>query len=478
MKKLIYLSSLGLFLLASCTKDLTSLNDETKKASVVPPGSLFTNASRTLSTNLASASVNTNVFRFVLKHWAMVTYQDEVQYDFTTRAIPNSWWNAMYRDVMIDLQNASVNIAADPSMEESQKLNQMAVIDVLQVYAFSVLVNTFGNVPYTEALNANILFPKYDDPKTVIYPDLMKRLTDDISKMNVAAKGFTSTEDLINKGNMVKWKKFAATLQFRLAIILADVENSVAKATVEAVNGEAISSPAENSSMDFLDGSPSQNPLYVDIVTGGRGDYVAAKDFVDSLLILNDPRLPNFFGTNSSGIYQGGIVGAVNSPQSAYSQPGAKVIAANAPNIFFDYVEAEFLRAEAVERGYSIPGTAAEHYDNAITASILAWGGTPAQATAYLANPAVAYATAAGTWRQKIGTQKWIALFNRPYDGWVEIRRLDYPKMTPPVAAKSGFPTRFTYSSAEQTTNGESYTEAAAAVGGDEVTTKLFWDVN
>ena len=40
-----------------------------------------------------------------------------------------------------------------------------------------------------------------------------------------------------------------------------------------------------------------------------------------------------------------------------------------------------------------------------ITASMEYWGVDAADITAYLASPAVAYATAAGTWKQKIGTQ-------------------------------------------------------------------------
>ena len=88
-------------------------------------------------------------------------------------------------------------------------------------------------------------------------------------------------------------------------------------------------------------------------------------------------------------------------------------------------------------------------------------------------------ATAAGDWKQKIGTQKWIALYNRPYEGWVEIRRLDQPKIAAPVNAKlTSFPTRFSYPSTEQTLNGANYTAAASAVGGDLYTTKLFWDKN
>ena len=475
MKKLIYFS-FGLVLLSSCTKDLASLNEQTKAPANVPPATLFSQASRVLSNNLASASVNTNPFRFVVKHWAMTTYQDEVQYDFTTRFIPRSWWNSMYRDVLVDLQNAAQLIEADGIMVAGEKANKLAIIDALQVYAYSVLANTFGDVPYTEALNAEILFPKYDDDETVIYPDLMARLSDDISKMNASEKGFTAGEDLINKGSMAKWIKFANTLQMKLAMVIADADAAKSKSTFEAVNAGAIASASDNAVFTYLAGSPNQNPLHVDIVVGNRGDYVGATDLIDTMAKFSDPRIPKFFIANSSGLYEGGTSGTVNGPISDFAQPGAKVIDPTAENVLLDYVETEFYRAEAVERGYSLTGTAAEHYNNAITASIIYWGGTAAEATAYLAQPGVAYATAAGNWKQKIGTQKWIALYNRPFEGWLELRRLDFPVLTAPVSAKSGFPNRFTYPDTEQTTNGANYTSAATAVGGDEVETKLFWD--
>ncbi|MCF3111865.1 SusD/RagB family nutrient-binding outer membrane lipoprotein [Niabella sp. CC-SYL272] len=161
---------------------------------------------------------------------------------------------------------------------------------------------------------------------------------------------------------------------------------------------------------------------------------------------------------------------------SDYARPGPKVYAATGPVDFLDYAELEFLRAEAVERGFNVGGTAAEHYANAIKSSIVYWGGTNAEADLYLANPQVAYATATGGWKQKIGFQKWIALYNRPYDGWLEVRRLDFPKLTLPVNAFSGFPNRFRYPSNEQLVNKANYTSAASKIGGDEVESKLWFD--
>ncbi len=149
------------------------------------------------------------------------------------------------------------------------------------------------------------------------------------------------------------------------------------------------------------------------------------------------------------------------------------------PGDLLDDAETEFLLAEAVERGFSVGGTAEQHYDNGVTASIEAWGGSASDAATYLAQPSVAYTTAAGTYKQKIGYQKWIALWNRGWDAWTEIRRLGYPNINvidPPIGAISPLPLRFYYPLAEQTANTINYNAAVQAIGGsDLVTTKLFW---
>jgi hypothetical protein len=132
--------------------------------------------------------------------------------------------------------------------------------------------------------------------------------------------------------------------------------------------------------------------------------------------------------------------------------------------------------AEAAARGYAVGGTPESHYNAGVTASILEWGGTAAEATAYLAQPTVAYTTAPGTYKEKIGYQYWVALYNQPVEAWTQWRRLDYPKLTAPAAAMSGIPVRLTYPVVEQNINGANYAEAATAVGGDKVETKLFWD--
>jgi hypothetical protein len=476
MRKILYLA-LPVLLLAACTKDISRFNNDQKKPTLVPGSMLFSNATRNMSDGLINASVNVNVFRFTVNQWAMAVYQDEAQYNFTTRNIPQAWWTRFYKDVLKDLAEAARLIQADIFLDSLVKQNQLAIIDITQVYAWNVLVNTFGDVPYKASLDAENLFPAYDDAKT-IYMDLLKRLTDDISKIKTTSKGFAQADDLIGKGTIDNWVKFAYTLQLKMGMTLADVDNATAKAIVEAASPKAFTF-GDAAFVKYDKNSPNQSPLYSDIVTGGRSDYVAAKDLMDPLIALNDPRKSIFFTTNNGGSYAGGIVGKSNT-YADFSHPSAKVYAADSVYNFLDISETEFLRAEAIERGYNVAGTAEEHYNNAITTSILSWGGTSAQAATYLAQPGVAYTTAPATggWKQKIGFQKWIALFNRPFEAWTEIRRLDYPKLTPVVNAVSGFPNRFPYPANEQQLNNENYTSAAAKMGGDKVEFKLFWDKN
>ena len=103
MKKIIaYSSFLLIMVMVSCTKNISRFNEETKNPANVPAETLFSNAIRNVVDGITTPNVNDNVFRFTVQHWGMATYQDEVNYDFTTRAIPERWWARMYRDVLAD----------------------------------------------------------------------------------------------------------------------------------------------------------------------------------------------------------------------------------------------------------------------------------------------------------------------------------------------------------------------------------------
>lgn len=485
MKKLIYILFASSLIL-SCTKDIEKYNVNTVDPANVPGEALFTSAQKSLVDQMINTNVNNNIFRLINQHWTETTYTDESNYDLVTRTIPEQHWEFLYKDVLKDLKQSAINIENAPvavTDDPHTKPNKLAIIEILNVYTYSVLVETFGDVPYSQALDLTYRTPKYDDGLT-IYKDLLVRLDNALDKLNPAGVSFGNS-DRIYFGDVSKWVKFANSLKLKMGLVLSDIpaEAALAQATVNSAAPYVFSSNADNASMTYLTASPNTNPLYTDLVASGRSDFVAANTLVDAMKALNDPRISKYFDNNlrdpdsNQVIYEGGIYGSENS-FGDYTHVTNTIQVPNYPGTILDYSEIEFLLAEAAERSfYGNPADAELHYNNAIRASVEFWGGTTAEADAYLSNPDVNYSTATGTWRQKIGKQSWISLYNNGFEGWTAWRRLDFPTLVAPPDAVSDIPVRFTYPIIEQTLNGDSYQAASSAIGGDLVETKLFWDI-
>lgn len=485
MKKIYYLLFIVLLGFASsCTDDFEDMNTDKKNPAVVAGNGLFTNAEKALADQISTPNVNWGVFNLWAQYWTETTYTDEANYDLVNRNIPEQVFRAFYRRILKDLDEAAVLIEAEevvPALEIA-KQNRLHIVELLSVYSWSRLVDVFGMVPYTEALDIGNVYPAYDGG-AAIYADLFTRLNTAISGLNATDPGGSfGSADLYYGGDVASWIKFGNTLKIKMAITTADANDAASKTAIEAAVAGAFASSDDDCLMPYVTSSPNYNPIHDNLVASGRDDFVPANTIVDLMNGLNDPRVPLYFTENSSGIYIGGDY-SYSSPYAQYSHIADAVVAPDYPGFVLTYNELLFYLAEAAERGYTVGGTAESFYDAGITNSILAWGGVQADVNAYLAQASVDYATAAGTWRQKIGTQSWLASYSKGFVGWTTWRRLDYPDMnpsesmtTPPIIV-SGFPVRFTFPINEQTLNGVSYTAAAAAVGGDEMQTKIFWDV-
>ena len=201
---------------------------------------------------------------------------------------------------------------------------------------------------------------------------------------------------------------------------------------------------------------------------------------------LNDPRIGLYFtkidtagnGNPEDMVYLGAVAG-LDGAQSYqnFSHFQDIFFAPTFPAMIIDYIETEFFLAEAAQRGgYAVSGSAEEHYNNAIKASIVYWGGSEADAGAYIASDKVKYN--ADNWKELIGTQKWLALYNRGIEAWNEWKRLDYPKLNPPENMTYGdIPLRFVYPYNEKVQNEDNWAAASAKIGGDKTSTPVFWDV-
>ncbi|MCL9809178.1 SusD/RagB family nutrient-binding outer membrane lipoprotein [Flavobacterium luminosum] len=473
MKK--YLVLLSTAFIFSCASDekYEDLNRDPNNPTNVSSESLFTSATKSLFDQMESTNVNTNVFRLFAQYWTETTYVDEANYDLVTRKIADNHWSEMYRDVLYDLKDAKLKANTD---------NKKAMIEVLEVYAWQQLVDTYGDIPYSEALQGSAdPTPAYDND-TDIYADLLVRLNAAIALFDAGAPsseaGFTSA-DIIYGGDITKWEKLANSLKLKIAMRMADVNNTAAKQAAEqAVAAGVFTSNADNATLAYQSSTPNTNPLWVDLVQSGRSDFVVANTIVDYMNDLSDPRRSAYFDNNlGAGVYVGGPYGENNS-FSNYTHIGKVMHDPTFRGVLLDYAEVSFLLAEASERTYSVGGTAEDHYNNAITASMEDWGVDSSDITDYLDRTDVAYSTAAGTWRQKIGLQFWLAMYNRGFEGWSVYRKYDAPVMNLAAVSELPVPTRYTYPLAEQTLNMTNYNAAKAAMGSDLLNTKIFWDVN
>ncbi|MCK4990103.1 MAG: SusD/RagB family nutrient-binding outer membrane lipoprotein, partial [Bacteroidales bacterium] len=362
--------------------------------------------------------------------------------------------------------------------------NRMAIVEIMEVLTYHNMVDVFGNVPYTEALGGfDNKTPVYDD-QVAIYSDLQVRLGSAIATLTAGADdGSWGSEDLVYQGDVAMWKKFAATLKARLGMRLADVNPATAQSELSAAISAGMLEPGESMQLPWAGVTPHNNTIY-SMFAGGRTDYGPSNTIVDWMNDLSDTRLPAYFtqvDTSSEvGVekwaYVGIPYGEVTVAYSSVSHFSDATMDASFPATFACNAEVEFILAEAAARGMnlgSIGGTAQEHYEAGIAESHDFWGVT--MQGSYLNHVDVAWDDARN--KELIGTQKWLALYNRGMEGWCVWRSFDWPVLNvPPDLTYGDIPFRMPFPYNEPDLNGTNYTSAAAAIGGDDVRTLLFWD--
>ena len=400
MKSIIKYILLGIVVtLASC--ELPD-NEDPKHAAVVTPDALFTGVEISLFNQIGSVDVNYNVFRLLCQYQSEVTYVTESNYNLADRNLPDAHWGVLYRDVLANAEASKKILDSTVFVDSQERANKKATIEVLEVYTYQLLVDAFGNVPYTEALLGSVNSrPKYDDAKTIYY-DLITRLDKAIAtlKSDNGSNTFAAA-DILYKGDISKWINFANSLKLRFALRLADVDIQKSSTMIkEAIASGVFTSQDQSAIFHYTGVAPYVNSYYQQYVLDKRKDYVPSNTLIDKMNALNDPRRAAWFTQVGDTIYKGLKYGTPGS-YSKYSHFNSTIINATYPVIISDYVEVEFLLAEAVERGLgNVTGTAEQHYNNAITASFVYYGKSDSVAS-YLSNPLVAYKTAKGTWKEK-----------------------------------------------------------------------------
>lgn len=495
MKKIFIYLLIFIGFSTSCTKDFEEFNTDSKNPPEVDGEFLIARAQKELMDQTTNSNVNLNIFKLIAQYWTETTYTDEANYDLVNRTIPDNLFDTYYRIVLKPLKEAREIITAKELAgleSEASRTNELMIIKILEVFAYHDLVNIFGDVPYSQALDIENINPVYDDAAT-IYQDLLAQLDVAVAGLDVSAQAGTTAafkdgvQDFFYGGDVASWITFANSLKLKIAVNLGDVAGSGAQAAAEAaVAAGVMTSAADEALFPYQSATPNTNAMYEDLILSGRKDFVVANTVVDLMKNLADPRMDAYFETqydtagNGTFEYIGGVYGASNAYQN-YTHVDPILETATFPGTLMCYYEILFYMAEAAERGWNMGGqTAQQLYEAAVTASFDWWG--VSGAAAYLTSAGVDFTAAADhdARMDLIGTQAYIAFYTRGLIAWNSYRRFDVPQMNVPPGANTTtgeVPTRFTYPVNEQTLNAENYAAAASAIGGDDMLTRLFWDI-
>ncbi len=490
MKNIIKLLSfyLFIFLMLGCTGDFEDTNTNPNQPLETATSFLLTSAQKLMMDHTWDEWFNGRRGNQLAQYWSSNQYSSESRYRFRVE-ISNTYWRVFYAEALNDLQQI-INFNNEDAAKYvffGDTQNQIAVARIMKVWLYQNLTDTWGPIPYSQALQGSTNPEPIYDTQETIYRGLLTELTEAAAQINTEGEGVQG--DIIYNGDMNKWKKFAHSLKLRVAIRIADVLPDLSAQSIQqAIDGGIFEGNGDNALFSYLGGAPNNNPLNEDHKT--RNDFAASNTMVDVLKELGDPRIGEFYApTVNTGEFVGEVYGlteedAALTPNDDVSQRSAKILAANFPGIYLDYAQTQFILAEAVERGF-IGGDAASYYNEGITASMNFWGiGDAGAIDAYLAQDNVAYSSVKGasSWKEAIGKQKWIALYMQGIQGWTEWRRLDFGILQLPAGGAlsgDGIPMRIIYPTDEQTLNGVSYSDGVGLLGGaDALSTRLWWDVN
>ncbi len=402
--------------------------------------------------------------------------------DYTIQlSMYNNTWKAFYNDALSNL-NRITTITGPGGAQQNTNYEGIAI--TLKSWVFSMLTDSYGPVPYSEALKGTAEEPEYYpqyDTQEEIYASLLEQLKIANEKLVVGSAPIAGSADLIYGGDILKWKKFTNSLRLRLANRQAAKKPTESRAVIAEIMGDPatypiFSSNADNAVLKHTTNRPSNNEWHEAMIQGNRTDWNVGKTLIDRLLALNDTRVEVYAQPVSPGVYAGIPNGLPDADATTYlnttSKIGKAFLDADAPSIIMTYSELQFILAEAVLDGDLAAGTAESYFESGIAASFAQHG---------LTMPGDYMDQFGPLTRELLFEQKYLALFGQGIEAWTEFRRTGLPVMPPKdnraVFVNGGIlPTRLPYPTTEQSLNAQSYAAALELIGGENnATAKLWW---
>ena len=408
---------------------------------------------------------------------------DEIHRYIIRPAEADYMWNGWYTQ-LTDFRNMY------SSAEAVNSNTFMAIARICEVWTFSLLTDTFGDVPYSDAISGRqgILQPKFDRQED-IYKDLFDKLEEanTLLTTNVNLTADQAQLDPLYQGNALKWRKFGNSLYLRLLLRVSRKTDAIANRMSpqaklrDMVNTRPndyplIANNDESAIMRWTGTAPYQSPFQTWRTADFSSFTSLSEFFVNNLVEWNDPRLPKW-----STLYQGKYEGIpsgyeVNQiPVAKSTYPAALMTEPLLGNIL-NYPEVQLNLAEAALRGW-ISGDAKTYYETGTTNGITLWKLTVPPN--YLNNGDIKWEAGSNFERKldQIHLQKYYALFFTDFQQWFEYRRTGHPVMPLGAGLKNNrqMPARLNYPVYVQSLNQQNYQAPVADQGADNINTKGWW---
>ncbi|THU38388.1 SusD/RagB family nutrient-binding outer membrane lipoprotein [Niastella caeni] len=491
---------------SSCTKDFTEINTNPNTTPNAQPRQLLAPA---LTNTLAYNMIRNRNFNNELMQVTVDMGDGEgkvFRYDYRS-----TWADYLYNGWYTELTNFK-DIYKIASGDLNYNKSYMGISLICQSWIYSLLTDTYGDVPYFESNKAkpedgSIIEPAFDRQKD-IYLDIFKKLEEANTLLN-GGPNIEAGSDPVYGGNASRWRKFGNSLYLRLLLRISG-KTEVAQLCIDKIkeiaetnkaNYPIIATNDESAILRWTGVAPYISPYVTSVREQDWRAPGLASFFIDNLVEWSDPRIDiNTYGTNgvnrwrivpSSAGFAGvpsGYAPGENPTKRSYFYSNAQTVnnvtAANLmtepmTGMMMNYAEVNLILAEAALKGW-ISGSAETYYNEGAKTSITLW------LPAWSVN-VVTWLTAAGiNWNNSftpdqkmelIHLQKYYALFLVDMQQWFEYRRTGHPVLPKGAGLRNNgvMPARMTYPVYVQSTNPTNYQLAVDAQGTDVISTQVWW---
>lgn len=489
MKKIFKYTSLLLvvLLIASCKEFLDVNEDPNNPVTVTPDLVLPTAQVYTANVMQVDRRIN-SLGNMLMYNWSQsdgfAWYPDEFKYNVTS---------SFYDDIF--------EYSYSNTLKQYQVLDQLespydyyrAIAKIMKAYHFQILVDMYGDIPYSEALlRSQEATPKYDDAKT-IYEDLITELDTAIVLIkNAEVPAQPGDDDAIFGGDMDNWIKFANTVKLRILVRQSSMagREGYIKAEFDKINAEGSGYITTNVGVNpgYVQQENKQSPLWESFGkdVGGtvtmNNNATSASDYILTFLTgLNDPRIDFLYEkpeTGHLGVPQGLLdydtpVVDKYMPENVSNIGPGILKGATMDAMVYTLAESYFNQAEARFKGLITAGDDAKTlYEKGIQASFSVLGA--GDATSYYSQVKDLVGWNSSTNKlQAIITQKWLAVNGMTAEqSWFDYSRTGYPAGLPisMQASTANRPVRLFYPAGEYSSNGANIPAQPNAF-----TEKIFW---